>query len=165
VHDPCLHHFYDCARRFTPSACEIPARLRDGTMRGEGGVRGHLTFQSSCPTVNCGLLRRFAPRNDAENARSGPIRPAMTNEVSRTGCALSHSRDERSVSTERAANRGRCRSPVSHIARICRASCSRVIPVRLPILHRVAHPSSKASLRSETTSGSLHPIPLSDSVS
>src|SRR3954447_7231892 len=35
--------------RFAPSPCEIPARLRDGTMRGEGGVRGQLTVQSSRP--------------------------------------------------------------------------------------------------------------------
>ena len=35
-------HFYDCAQRFTPSPCEIPARLRDGTTRVEGGVRGDL---------------------------------------------------------------------------------------------------------------------------
>src|SRR3954462_8874074 len=40
VHELWLHHFYDWPRRFTPSPCEIPARLRDGTTRGEGGVRG-----------------------------------------------------------------------------------------------------------------------------
>src|SRR4051794_1423518 len=45
---PVSAHFHGCARRFTPSPCEIPARLRDGTTRGEGGVRGHLTVQSSC---------------------------------------------------------------------------------------------------------------------
>src|SRR3954466_16057896 len=42
-------NFYDGARRFTPSPCEIRARLRDGTKWGEGGVRGDLTNRS--PTI------------------------------------------------------------------------------------------------------------------